>query len=226
MPEESQESLILTKPGGRTKQFGVVSEEEIPLGYNPKKKVELSIGERGLSLVVKHLFSQSFADKNAAAGKPLADRYIEMWEEMKKAGLPVVETVRIASDKDVAMTDLTRYGDLYGKHTSFQQGVPPTSEQFLQLNIEEIKTKAEEVAKMAASNDIILPFDDPMVLLVSPQGNWRLIVLDIESGYIKCKHPQDPLCHTIEEENLAYVYNFCNRLRELQNQLRTQLGRK
>ena len=50
---------------------------------------------------------------------------------------------------------------------------------FLSIDPEEITKQAQEIVEKANKAGISLPMDDPLELLVNPDGTWRLLVLDL-----------------------------------------------
>ena len=111
-----------------------------------------------------------------------SDCYINIWRCLKEASLPVVPTVRKVNEHDIAMTDLCSDGsEFYGKSRNWY---PETHtwllvDVFNRLNFRDVRNCANTIANHATKNGIGLPGDDPLELLIHPDGSWNLIILDI-----------------------------------------------
>lgn len=112
------------------------------------------------------------------------DYFCLAWERSKRAGVSVAPTLRLASATEVMMTDFCRGGGcLYDKFAAEcvkkQTRKPaPTDLVFMQLNFQEIEEEAESILARATKAGIALPYNDPLNLVVYPNGRWHLVTLD------------------------------------------------
>ena len=163
--------------------FGVVSEQPFWNGGIEKKNYL-----RGNTGVSERSRSVRLVERRTGN----ASTYIEKWQMLKDAGLPVVPTLRMSSRGTLLLTDLTHDGsDLYGKGKwlemkggvySYDAAREGDSE-FLRItdheNISEVIAEADYLSEYATQSDILLPYDDPCELIVSPDGDWRLCIIDV-----------------------------------------------
>lgn len=110
---------------------------------------------------------------------PVAD-YCNTWNSLREAGILVVPILRKVSTTEVMMTDLC-LGDgcLYDKFAATTQGQHdrqpmPIDSVFIQLNFQEIERAAKSIFDRATKAGITLAYDDPLNLVVYPNGNWHL----------------------------------------------------
>lgn len=216
------ELLHFVRPDGKTSSVVSILKEEIfpTSGIEGPRKVSVGVYNRGLirhvSMVTKRprLFCPSLQD-----GETPADRFINIWTRLKAADIPVVPTVRKISDAEVAMTDLTRYGSIiYGKHQASNIEALPTDPlsltihaAFLRINPSQFEQLTRKIFDNATRNNILLAFDDPLDLVVKPNGSWYLIALDI--GGTSFNHSATAKKNI---ESCGYVMSW---LRDLQNSI-------
>lgn len=151
-------------------------------GTEPKTRVEGMVEGRPISLIERR--------------SPTNEAFKTNWEKFRKAGLPVIPTLRVDRERGhLLVTDLKRDGsELYGKNLKFillnegkvkaaHRRHSDVDKHFLELSAPEsfelIKKKAEECARQATEHRLSLPMDDPLELLIHPDGRWDLIILDL-----------------------------------------------
>ncbi len=197
-----EKNLDLKKLGRKRKTSAtILSQEEIVSGLEEKYRVSIQLGNRELFLVRKKIRSD-MAPKihgfDNLSNTP-AERFCQAWELLKERGLPVIETIRIANDSEIYMSDLTVGGKVVysGKHDlldfyldgRLQQ---PTDKFFREFSDYCLRLlhEAMKIAKIATEQGILLAWDDPLQMVVDQEGNWSLIVLDISQIEI-WKNPED-----------------------------------
>lgn len=150
-----------------------------------------------------------------------ADETLRVWYKLKKAGLPVVPTMRKIGDYSVLMTNLTSDGSfLFGKYTRYAKdaAVPKSMTKNLKkIPILPIKQTAWIFADICNNNDIELAYDDAFELLVHPNGSWELIMLDLSGVVINVK-PEDK--DSLEENNSKHCRLFFETIMSLKNRLK------
>jgi hypothetical protein len=143
------------------------------------------------------------------------DAWIERWERMRLAGLPVPPTVRRTEQGSLLVTNVKHDGsETYGRSSNFDsdhreatgQGYTPNAldEHFIRImenQRNEIEAQALHYAAMATEHGITLPFDDPFEVLVKPDGSWSLVILDLRFVYLD-ELPADQL-HTKNTQHVA-----------------------
>lgn len=115
-----------------------------------------------------------------------AQDYYNTWKKMQEAQLPVVPMLRRITDYEVAITDLTANGSvLYDKGALWEMSPPfevrkkqPTDSAFIEIPLLEVCEQAKKIISRATEHRIVLPPDDLMSLVVNPNGEWHLIMLD------------------------------------------------
>lgn len=193
---------------GRSKfnTIRVVGQEEIPETIDILFKVtgKLTYGAR--TREVKLISKKSNEDYPYSAKE-----YYGKWRKLKNAGLPVTPTMRRVSRKEVAMTDLTANGScIYDKYKirRIDKG-EPLNRIFLGINTKDILAKAKEVFDKATQHKIALAEDDPLSLVVHPDGKWNIIVLDID--FVKIDYPHakqsNEVCLEVFEEDIKKLKN-------------------
>lgn len=116
-----EKNLDLKKPGReRITSATIISQEEIVSGFEEKHRVSIQVGNRELWLVGKKIRSDTAPKIHGFdnfSNTP-AERFYQAWKLLKERGLPVIETVRIANDSEIYMSDLTVGGKVVysGKH--------------------------------------------------------------------------------------------------------------
>lgn len=151
-----------------------------------------------------------------------AKEYYGIWSRLKKAGLPVVPTVRRVSKEEVAMTDLTADGSIfYDKNTNTNlrlmydnaaYSAHPFDKKFLSLNTRSVIKRAETILDKANRESIALALDDPLSLLVHPDGTWDIYVLDIGGTQFDTK--------TVKFKNKVNLRTFKEQLESIKRYLR------
>jgi|GEM_PF-6758441 len=135
------------------------------------------------------------ADTHSFIQRPYDKTYIAHWNVMKKAGLPVMQDLLINPKRGfMLLTDIKSDGsEVYGKELAYCLRIPDLTPRerprtsidklFLDLTDKEtfplIEQAADSLVHRANSHDIQLPSDDPMELLIHPDGTWELVILDL-----------------------------------------------
>lgn len=161
---------------------------------------------------------------------PPAQRLYANWFAMKNAGLQVVPNMWKISDTLVAMTDITTNGsgiygkadipdDVGGKYKMVSTVQPTrtplaTDGKLLTIPLSAIEEKAKEEAVFATKHNIILPHDSGLVLVVSPDGNWYPLNLDIGTAHVGAT--EHDIWGTIEAANRQFVNRFVNEIAQVQ----------
>lgn len=119
---------------------------------------------------------------------PVAD-FCSIWASLKQAKIPVAATLRKTATSEVMVTDYCSSGGcLYDKHAAYcvedkTRQAGQLDQIFVELNPQEIKDRAEVILSTATEARISMHYDDPLNLVVFPNGKWRLVALDI--GHVK-----------------------------------------
>lgn len=172
-------------PVGKNKTHQVKLLKTVPIqkGTLPKERwyLELTKGERTkqISLVKRKIeIPESVRGKLSSA-----DYLAKIWTSLKEAGIPVVPTLIVLSEDEVAMTDLTADGSsLYGKDSWGREFVPQeTDPVFCTINLEDVRKQAHIFARQAANRFIKLSHDHSLDLLVHPDGSWQTLARDIKN---------------------------------------------
>lgn len=190
-----EESFSVEKTDGlNTHDIKVLSKKQFEKGGVEKKfriEGEISRGEKTKAV---SLVERDFGERNKD--------YLGKWKKLKEVGLPVVSTMRLTDQNKIVMTDLKADGsELYGKGIVFEIALAKYANKtpressnidkiFLEImdneeEVELIKEKTNEYAKIATENGISLAVDDPFELVVHPNGEWDLVCLDLELLQLK-----------------------------------------
>ena len=150
-------------------------------GSEPKNRVTVSVGNRDIPLIER-------------SNPKAADGYIRAWQLYKDAGLPVIKTLRRTEQGTIVMTDLKADGsELFGKGLLIQlrdrqylddfKRNTKLDSVFLNLTdesqLEDIIKMVAELSNIASHSNLLIPRDDPFELLIHPNNNWELIMLDL-----------------------------------------------
>ena len=106
----------------------------------------------------------------------------------------MVPSVRLVSESKVMMTNLLADGSgVYGKHQALLESrnyrPQSTDPLFMSLKINRVLASAREIIKLANRKNIRLPIDDPLTLLVHPDGSFKVMMLDIGPTKFNKKNP-------------------------------------
>lgn len=185
-----------------------------------KSKVLVANRAREVALVirdVKIMASTPDIDKNCINK---AEKYYQVWRRLKAAGLPVVDTVRLVSPDQVALSDVTRNGAaIYDKYTvrGLYHGFHkphPNDETFKDFDLSDVEKEALQIAARAEQHDIGLALDDPLHLVYERDQTWRLMMLDI--GQVRL----DTRSFYVKGRNGPAVNDFMDQLHYIQDTLR------
>ena len=181
-------------------------------GMESKRLIEGRLHGHAVSLVERDLFRKE---------------YLSTWQSFKAAGLPVVPTVRINEETGaVLVTDIKADGsETYGKATLYNH------ERWLFRRRREIDTlflrlmepdtfpilerRVRECITIANAHALLLPFDDPFELVVHPDGNWEVMILDLRHG--KAVETQDPERAKVAQTNEELGETFLDWLKSLRD---------
>jgi hypothetical protein len=123
-----------------------------------------------------------------------ASSYSEKWKQCKDAQLPVVPTLRLTDRDSVVLTDVTADGSqLFGKGLNLDLQMSddfqrsrlfnlyniPLFRKIYSENREKIEKELLMYSRFAWAKGILLPGDDSFELLIKPDGNWQLLLLDL-----------------------------------------------
>ncbi len=156
-------------------------------------------------------------------GKNAGELY-EIWRRLNIAGLPVAPQAWIANRESVACPDLTVGGEhFYDRRDSKligKRGRPllPTDPVFLSISRENIEDALWEVIEIASRQDIVIPFDDPMALLVKPNGNFKVYLLDFTTTMFDHSLPR--------RANISYASRFMRYMDNTRKLLEKHLSKK
>lgn len=224
------EQITANPESGRNPVRIEISEvSKIPEGAETKHLLEGTVGRRRIFLVERE-FDQS---------------YINNWHIFRKAGLPVVPTLRVSSRKTLLITDIKADGsEIYGKslltslhdiHEIRSRPRLDVDRIFLRLtqpgNFQTVDRKVKEYLDIANSEQIRLPFDDPFEFVVHPDGSWELMILDLTYGYAIAKLLPDSSGQTINpdyhvnelrEQNIRATRDFLAQLQYIRKELSKQ----
>lgn len=236
MTDRSQIEMSKIVNGNKiTQQGSVINSVVIGGGVEPKNRLTVEIERNGvikvLNLVEKTPSQLGYWRDHE---KPLSEEFFARWKMLKDAKLPVPDTVRITSDTTIVMTDLTADGsDIYGKTDAeaieFEEFLPEKSHRkprkmdyiLNTISTEVIKAEALKIATRATESDISLPFDDPLSLIIHPDGSWQLMILDLGDAK-KGINPDPDLKPTLDEQNKWLVEKFMTNIQLLKDKLGRQ----
>ncbi len=208
----------------------VVTRVKLKSGNEEKNRITLNIAEpqqRVLNLIEKKpIIFESGSTQNDDDNNP-SSKYVSKWNLLKSAGIPVPAFVIPEDENTVLMPDLTDDGSvIYGK-TDFEAlefidiyGAPDRSNKTLSdlvlatAQMDEIEKNALEIAGKATNANILLPFDDPLILICSPNGSLGLMVLDFGDTRNGAMVDAD-LPPTLREQNELFVTRFLHQLESL-----------
>lgn len=220
------EVLTLTRPDNRTASHATITLGDVFPGQDmaeqPRKAlVRVYVGDRFREITMATKRPWCF-DQHLPYGQG-ADRFIAIWQTIKAAGIPVVPTLRKVSSDQVVMTDLTRDGSMvFGKHQAHWPELLPNDpasweiyKNLFRIPRQDIAESMQTIADRATSNQIALPRDQGIDIVVHPTGKWHLIALDIGNSRIRQDRPSE-----IQEVNNVRAGEFMRTIRFLRRQFR------
>lgn len=174
--------------GGRnTITLHNVDEDGLERGSEPKSVINASVrvGERTRPV--------SFIERYT----PFPSTWIQNWQMMREAGLPVPPTVRETDRQTIVVTNLKAHGEeMYGKGMLIHLREAMTWDDdykltavdhifldLIQFHETDIIAEANRIVNIANRQLICLPTDDAMELLVEPSGSWRIVIADLVQAY-------------------------------------------
>lgn len=174
------------------------------------------------------------ADGKSYIERPFAREYIEAWLRFREQGLPVAPELLVnPTQTAIFTTDFKHDGsELYGKGfklclrgsygNKFERRHPEIDPLFLELTAPErfdrLQHEARDLATVATERRVLLPDDDPMELLIHPDGSHELVILDlvgavVEPNRIQAMEPELP------GYNNQWTQNFLTDLQEIRSRL-------
>ena len=155
---------------------------------------------REVTMILKNVANLWDTDilKSLDSTKPLAKTpagmYYDRWLHLRELGRPTVGSMRVVDENTVAMGDMTVGGGVFfGKEKMYELGgelegklygesVRDNTQMekvFLEIDRSLIEAEIDRVQDLAWKNGIKLPPDDPIDILVMPDGTFKVLVLDL-----------------------------------------------
>lgn len=136
---------------------------------------------------------------------------------MKESGLPVLPTIVRLNSNEILETNLKWDGSqIYGKDSGWYDSPQTNLDQlFLNVNVDQVMSKASEIVDLAESKSIKLSYDHPFDLLFHPDGSWEVITRDIKNTRIGVKIDEH-----IKENHRQRLRNFRNHLESTKDWIR------
>jgi len=210
-------NIDLERPGvyRRISSFSVKSEIPTPrikeLAWERKSFAYLDLGDRRnaslLTRQVEDFCLPALIGFNFDEKLSYADTYVLAWKTLKERGFPVVKTVRKVSSEKVATSNLVAdlLTSVYDQKIDMVdvRDTMPLDKEFVKIPIAEVGEKAEVLLNLANKNGVDLATDGPFHIVVEPNNNWYLILLDIGKVRIY-KNPRN-LTSTSKHDNRYYI---------------------
>jgi hypothetical protein len=119
-----------------------------------------------------------------------SERYYERWRFLRKNSIPTASSMRVADRWNVVMGDMTidgseffgkeKYHDIGGQISdNIHRSHSSIERIFLGINPLLIKKEIERIQMKLFGLGVRLPYDDRYDLLVHPDGNWEVLVIDL-----------------------------------------------
>jgi hypothetical protein len=156
------------------------------------------------------------AEPESLVERPLRPNSAEIWKEFHDSDVPVTSDIFVGAHNKLLVPNLKARGsELYGKCLSYLLGAnlerdvhrPEIDEFFVGLlgtNEDQVDDRITQFARTATQSDLLLPQDDPLEMIVHPDGSWNLIVLDLAKAM---KMPPKIRPH-LEADNSSSVLRF------------------
>lgn len=194
----------LTHSSGRVESARILNYTPIIFGTQ-KEKAFIDI-ERESIPGVSHMVKRKVEYPPLYRGnRTSAQHYMDLWDSLRQANIPVLDEVVVISENEVAETNVAADGSkMYGKDTGNNDIVPsPIDDIFKNLDLDEILHEARRVAKLAAEQHIMLSQDHCLDLVVHPDGAWVVMARDIKHTFINVPYP-------VDEKNIENAEWFVN----------------
>jgi hypothetical protein len=163
-----------------------VRKKDLGRGYEEKNTVEANIS-RGIRQRKVFFIERLMRDRK------MAEAWIKKWKILHDLDLPIPPTIRISQKNNIFITNLRANGEeMYGKGLLWEarkmirerRGFKPRAidEIFFKIWLEkrgEILGEVWRLTDIANEAGVFLPTDDAFELLVSPDGSWRLVIVDL-----------------------------------------------
>jgi len=180
----------VTHPNSKGRLFilGNVERTSLEGGIEEKNIVEAKFGSNGRERKIE--FIERLSDKFSI------EFWLKNWKTFHDAGLPIPPSIRVSQTGNIFVTNLRANGEeMYGKGFLIEAISKHIFGQSFELrDIDKVffevwSTQKKEIIKtiwrlmeIANENNIVLPPDDPFELLVSSDGSWKLVIVDLKMG--------------------------------------------
>lgn len=215
----------------RFSKIKVLKRKPIDEGSESKERitgvVSTQTNERHVSLIRRN-FDDRFP-YNTPLNKITATQTKESWRRYKKSDQPTYGTLRIAQDGSLLVTDVCADGSRCYGNPDFLKNLRAgkllrckkdneIDTLFIKLvdseQIELIRHKADGLVRNASDNKIGLPLNDPIELVVHPDGKWDILTLDVAETHFKDNIYDTELFNDkCTEYFIAELYRTCNELK-------------
>lgn len=146
--------------------------------------------------------------------------------------MPVAPTLRRSSTGTLLQTNLTADGGaIYGKGCLLmmdsniellrrEKALDAAFIHIIKTQIDEIIKQAEYFATLASDNRAVLPDDDAFELLISKDGSWKLVILDLAKAEISSSMSDE----LIRKRNSQSTDKCMRWMRQLSKKLENKLA--
>ncbi len=219
----SIETLNLKDPANGIEFTARVLEKvHVPFTGENIDKLRVEIIETGETRRMVSKFPSWYIRPLFIAGGGKAEEYYNTWRRLNRENFPVTPEMYMASHQQVVMPDVTEQGGVfYDKQYANTNGVTkPTDDIFLQLNRGTVQDAACAILDKATGLRLALNADDPLSLLVNPDGTFKLYTLDLNGiGTTRLAEISNRMCleqfmrtydrakRTVEEARLRAEFN-------------------
>lgn len=215
----------------RSLEIQVIQRERMSVGMESKERIKGKItspsGERQRCV---QLIRRNFDDRfpyNTRDNLRIAQQTQDEWKKYKVADLPTYDTLRLAQDGSLLTTDESAFGARTYGNPDFRYSLKEgkifrtrkdkiIDEQFIKLASEpmdKIRQESDRIVDIASQNRIGLPLNDPLELIVNPDGKWQIKTLDVAES-----HTFD-FIENAERFNKECTEYFMNQLIWIKNEL-------
>lgn len=188
-------SLLNTLNNKRSLFSSIIDPQNIVDGSENKKYLQLEKRGHEISLVKREISTEEMLPimkgfNEGELGDTLAEKYAFAVRLMKKRGMPVVDTVRVISDNEVAVTNVVANGGwvfdlkterlkLYLPNT-YGERTRKYDDTIFKINEEELKQKINLIGENATANGIQITDDSPFHIVINHDDqNYSVNCLDI-----------------------------------------------
>jgi hypothetical protein len=218
----------------------VTGEHSIGMGYEEKRLVTayVSLGHNALSGTIEEVADQATVTMlersfHITEGYYSPIHFIKNWKAHREADIPTSPALYTTDSPDkLLVTDVKADGsETYGKGRSnnmlYNQETdrprPKIDELFLGItadkNLLAIEAKALEYARRATSHNLVLATDDPLELIVHPDGTWDFIALDLTNALTPEDAPYKNIDMELADKNAESIDYLMGWLQKIHDQL-------